>query len=233
MSDNIGGAAPIVVTKSHRRRRAAAMLAVASLATAGIVGATMAAFTDSEYAGLNNGPGQGGYAAANWNIQISSDNSDWVDTTNPNTAGTTDNTADDVQAPIDLSIDGASQLIPGDASTDVTTTFYVRNDPTSTQNAELADFKLIPDPAQTTDTTMLDALQFTVTDGTDTVTAVSYADLNAGVALSSPELTPGQVQTYTVTVHLPAQATQAENNALEGQAAYLIAEVDGTSANAN
>ncbi|WP_022882879.1 SipW-dependent-type signal peptide-containing protein [Gryllotalpicola ginsengisoli] len=233
MTDNTAGNGPVIVTTSDRRRRLAAMIAVGSLATAGIVGGTMAAFTDSEYAGLNESGG--GYAAALWNLQISEDGDSWVDTTAPTSDGTqgaADNTAEDVQAPIDLTIDGADNLIPGDATTYVTTTFQVRNEDTSTQDAQLVSFKLLQDPnttASPTDADLLDALRFDVSDGTTTVQDQTYADLASGVALSSPTLDPGAVQTYTVRVLLPDQGSATANSALQGMHAYLVAQVNGTS----
>jgi hypothetical protein len=224
---------PVIIRKSDKRRRLAAIIAVGSLATAAVVGVTMASFADHEYAGLNDTAQQGGYAAASWNLQISADGTTWADTTSPDTPGQADNLAADTGVPINLAIDGANQLIPGDATSDVTTTFRVRNDPTSSENAQLTTFKLMTDAsAGTTDQALLDALRFTVTDGTNTVTAQTYDQLAAGVALSTPVLAPGAVVTYTVTVDLPDQGGAAQDAALQGLHAYLVAGVDGDSTTA-
>jgi predicted ribosomally synthesized peptide with SipW-like signal peptide len=224
---------PVIVRPSNKRRRLAALIAVGSLATAGIIGVTMASFTDSEFAGLNDSASQGGYGTSLWNLQISADGTSWSDTTNPNTPGQADNLAADTGVPINLTIDGAENLVPGDAASDVTTTFKVRNQDTSTQNAQITDFKLITDPANASDASLLSALRFTVTtDAGGSVTAQTYDQLAAGVALNAPVLAPGAVVTYTVTVDLPDQGGATQDAALQGLHVYLIADVDGDSSTA-
>lgn len=241
MTNDTGAAAegrgPVIIHKSDKRRRLAAIIAVGSLAAAGVIGGTMAAFVDHEYAGLNNTADQGGYAAAKWNLQIrADDDATWVDTTAPDTKGVADNLATDTGVPINLAIDGANNLIPGDQGTDAKTTFQVRNEDTSTQNAQITDFKLMVDPtAGTTDAALQSALRFDVTrDGQVVATDATYDQLADGIGLGvdQPILAPGAIVTYTVTVDLPEQGGAVQDAALQGMHAYLVADVDGTSTTA-
>ncbi|MFC4244163.1 hypothetical protein ACFOYW_12335 [Gryllotalpicola reticulitermitis] len=224
---------PVIVKPKLRKRRLAGLLFFGVLAAVGIAAVTTAAFTDSEYAGFNSTGG--GLGAATWNIQVAGDSGAWLDTTSPLTPGTADNLATDTAAPAVVAGSSvgnvaANNLIPGDATTNQTFTFTVRNAPNSTQSAVIDDFKLVLDTnAGTSDTALLSALQFSVSDGSATVTQQSYTDLAAGVDLSKPHLAPGDVQSYTVVVSLPDQGSATANAALQGQAAFLTAEVDGAS----
>jgi len=234
MTENTAPSSPVIVRQKGRRRQFVGLVSLGTLAALGAVAVTMAAFTDSEYAGLNeNG---GGIAAASWNIQVAGDNGAWLDTTSPLTPGVADNLATDTATPAvvagtSVGEVAANNMIPGDATTYQTFEFTIRNAPSSTQTAVIDDFKLLTDTnAGTTDAALLSALQFSVSDGTDTVTAQDYSDLAAGVTLSAPHLAPGDVQTYTVVVSLPDQGSATANAALQGQAAFLTADVDATSA---
>ncbi|MDR0837980.1 MAG: SipW-dependent-type signal peptide-containing protein [Propionibacteriaceae bacterium] len=230
----------VVVEEEPRKRRFGALFAVLSLTTALGVGATLAAFTDSEYAKLNDATP---FQAAAYNLQISASgedgnllsDSEWHDTS---LDGQVDNTTADTELPLQLNNLGSNNLIPGDANAFVSTPFWIRNDPNmSTVNTKLA-LKLVTDSSESSDATMLAALRFKITVGTAQVEnpnsqpdgLFTFAELNnTGVDLLT-SLAPGRDGVkVTIDVSIADQGSNANNNALQGKQVYLIAQVNGES----
>jgi predicted ribosomally synthesized peptide with SipW-like signal peptide len=245
MSESLDNIA-VVVEEEPRKRRFGALFAILSLTTALGVGATLAAFTDSEYAKLNNTTP---FQAAAYNLQISATGEDgdtsaddeWHDTS---LNATSDNTAADTEAPLSLDNGGSNNLIPGDPDAYVSTSFWIRNDPNiSTVNTKLA-LKLTEESGKEipgTDTdglTMLAALRFKVTVGSTQVSnpndptdgLFTFAELNTTGTELVASLAPNRDGVkITIDISIADQNSNAANNALQGKQVFLIAQVDGES----
>ncbi|MDR1213275.1 MAG: hypothetical protein LBK54_04185 [Propionibacteriaceae bacterium] len=237
MTDTRIADAPVVVEEKSRRRRAVGIISSAALGTALLAGLTLAAFTDAEFAGLNdNGTDKPGYGVAAYNIQIrDKDPNGWVDTTML-ADHDSDNTSADVNDPILLVIDKADKIIPGDSTTYPSVSFQVRNSDASTVNSSIY-FRLInrTGGSVTTDTDLLAALRFNVTINNGQTDTLKLQDKtfdeldDQTTTLVSASATPGAVFTITIQVKLPDQGSPAANGLLQSTHAYLIAAVDGTS----
>jgi hypothetical protein len=189
---------------------------------------TTAAFTDAAYLNLGTGADGSGIGGGGvdkiYNIQIGALNADgtfkndgtWIEADDP--------------AGVNVKLPGAESMFPGGPSS--TVVIPVKNaSPTLTSTLRI---RLVNhDPAKTS-MPYLNALRFTIAmpvtvQGSTAInlTDKTWTDLSAGLALN--DLAPGGTSTVTLTVTLPNQATQAENDALNGKAAFLQAVFDGTS----
>jgi predicted ribosomally synthesized peptide with SipW-like signal peptide len=226
--------APVLVQERPRRRRYAGLAGALTLGVALVAGATMAAFTDSEYADLFDRAGGGGFNTATYNIQISAtgDANDWHDTTL--IPQTSDNTPADIESPLALSLVG-DDLIPGDANRKVSTVFHVRNDPSTTSATNLTlKFIKDSDPKLASDSALVDLLRFTVKlDDTTVITGTSldeFGEIDRTPLVLGANLPKGTEIKVEVSMTLADAGSSAANAALQGKQAYLLAQVDGTSA---
>ncbi|GAA1439737.1 hypothetical protein [Leifsonia poae] len=204
-------------TKSGRKRLiigACSVLAVGGLLTA-------AAFTD--VANINLGAGSDGIiggedstfallvadADADGNPITPVDDSDWV---SANTA-----------AGITYNLAGAELLVPGDS---VSVDIPVKNDSVNF-DALLGASIVNMDP--TGDSTLIDALRFTVTftdeDGVQSTVISDAALAAATAALGTATLSPGADGEFGVTVSLPSTA----GNEMQGKTAEIRAVIDAQS----
>ncbi|MDR1079010.1 MAG: hypothetical protein LBL55_10220 [Propionibacteriaceae bacterium] len=240
MTDTTKVGAPVVVEEKPRRRRAAGIISSAALGTALLAGLTLAAFTDSEFAGLNHdGADEPGYGVASYNIQIRSNEGDeWHDTTMLE-GHASDNLGDDIHDPITLLISNADKIIPNDPDSYPTVSFDVRNDQKSTVNSSI-HFRLLNGASEplVTSPELLAALRFDVTitggtlEGSTKFENQTFTDLSQeGAPIEvTTSAAPEEVFTITITVKLPVgEISAADKSAFQNTHAYLIAAVYGES----
>jgi hypothetical protein len=232
--------------------RLAAVVVALGLGICFAIATTMAASTDSEYGSLGDSraPLQVGY----YNLQISKTggtaDSDWHDTTllSDGSGNISDNTAADVESPIDLGSDSDTVLAPGQSGP-LSTTMYVRNQPASNGLATTLRFSLAQDSAAgASDAALVSALSFSVAitgPGSSSYShTYTYADLeDTGVLLiggstDSPgllgltSLAPGDSIEVVLTTSLPDQGSLAANSLVAGKNAHLLAKFSGASTSA-
>ncbi|MDR2567122.1 MAG: hypothetical protein LBC97_13905 [Bifidobacteriaceae bacterium] len=220
---------PVVVREQPNRRRFAGVLGSLSLGVALVAGATVAAFTDSEYGRLL-GDNNGNLTTGKYNIQISTlepgePGQEWKDTayaldgiypTAP------DNLANDTASPVALQLNTA-ELVPGEA---LSTIFWVRNDSYSSEDTSLK-LRLINETAAADNAGLLGALQFKVSVNDSVIGSYSYADL-AGSNLAP--LHNSLVRDTAIKIKLEVLLPQsASGGAVQGQVVKLIAEILGQS----
>ncbi|WP_125098594.1 hypothetical protein [Leucobacter chromiireducens] len=186
-----------------------AVLIVAGLATA-------AAFTDFANLNIGNGTDDSGIGGNNrFNIQVVGTDGDGLPV-----PGTWQE-ANTVEG-VNVNVPGADVLTPGDT---VSVEIPFRNE-SPVLSADM-DFTLQDRPGKTSDPLIRDLLEYTVLlNGTP---LVSGADQDAVNSLDLGIYTTGAEGVVTLSVTLPNQPTESENNALQGQVSYVQAHFDASS----
>ncbi|MFC4244162.1 hypothetical protein ACFOYW_12330 [Gryllotalpicola reticulitermitis] len=202
---------PVIVARPRRARRAIfGALAGAVLVALATTAMTDAMYSDSEYTNLPT------VGAGSYDLQISPDGSTWSDTIAPGASGS-DNIPADTQAPLTFSVANGGAMLPG---TTATTSFWVRNAPTSTTDST-ATLAIVQNPAADSSAAMLAALSWAVVSA-DGAIDVSGVPTTALGALPLDALAPGA----SVKISVSAQLTSA---VLASSTVAMVARVSGAS----